>query len=135
MASTLCDNRFQVLCYEQVARLHDVMEDVIPIHGRGNFPTLDIKLKDLVQVVSDKLKADGVIVRDIRLNGGVASYVLGTTNAQEYNDVDLIFGVDLSNQNELQKIRNCVLGCIVNFLPNDSNKDNINSCTLKEAYV
>lgn len=136
MASLSCNNnRFQVLCYEQVARLHEVMEDVIPIHGRGNFPTLDVKLKDLVQVVKDKLTADGVVVRDIRLNGGAASYILGTTNAQEFNDVDLIFGVDLSNQNELQKIRNCVLGCIVNFLPDGTNKEKISSCTLKEAYV
>jgi len=41
---------FQVLCYEQVDRLHHVMETPVPIHGRGNFPTLEIKLKDLVQV-------------------------------------------------------------------------------------
>ncbi|KAK3696948.1 hypothetical protein RRG08_023141 [Elysia crispata] len=130
-----CSNRFQVLCYEQVARLHEVMEDVVPIHGRGNFPTLDVRLKDLVQVVKDKLISDGVSIRDIRLNGGAASYILGSTNAQEFNDVDLIFGVDLSNQNELQKIRNCVLGCLVNFLPNDINRDKITSCALKEAYV
>ncbi|KAH9505554.1 Terminal nucleotidyltransferase 5A [Bulinus truncatus] len=135
MASVNGSNRFQVLCYEQVARLHEVMEDVIPIHGRGNFPTLDVKLKDLVQAVKDKLTAEGVSVRSFRLNGGVASYVLGTTNAQEFNDVDLIFGVDLSNQNELQKIRNCVLGCLVNFLPEGMNKDKISSCSLKEAYV
>lgn len=135
MASVSCTNRFQVLCYEQVARLHEVMEDAIPIHGRGNFPTLDVKLKDLVQIVKEKLKFEGVKVRDVRLNGGAASYILGTTNAQEFNDVDLIFGVDLSNQNELQKIRNCVLGCLVNFIPEDINKDKISSCSLKEAYV
>ena len=129
------NNRFQVLCYEQVARLHEVMEDVIPIHGRGNFPTLDVKLRDLVQVVKDKLAMDGVVVRDIRLNGGAASYILGTTNVQEYNDVDLIFGVDLSNHNELQKIRNCVLSCVSHFLPEDANKEKISSCALKEAYV
>lgn len=135
MASVSCVNRYQVLCYEQVTRLHEVMEDVIPIHGRGNFPTLDVKLKDFVQIVKEKLKADGVSVRDVRLNGGAASYILGTTNAQEFNDVDLIFGVDLSNHNELQKIRNCVLGCLVNFLPDGTHKDKISSCTLKEAYV
>ncbi|CAG5136791.1 unnamed protein product [Candidula unifasciata] len=135
MASGNSSNSFQVLCYEQVARLHEVMEDVIPIHGRGNFPTLNVKLKELVQVVKDKLTEDGVSVRDIRLNGGAASYILGTTSTQEFNDVDLIFGVDLSNHNELQKIRNGVLGCLVNFLPDGINKEKINSCSLKEAYV
>ncbi|CAG5128041.1 unnamed protein product [Candidula unifasciata] len=128
-------NRFQVLCYQQVARLHQVMEDVLPVHGRANFPTLDVKLKTLVQLVRDRLLADGVSLRDIRLNGGAASYTLGATSAQEFNDVDLIFGVDLSNQNELQKIRNCVLGCLNNFLPDGTNKEKMSSCSLKEAYV
>lgn len=133
-----CMNRFQVLCYEQVDRLNKVMEDVIPIHGRGNFPTLDVKLKDLVQVVRDKLKAEGVCVRDIRLNGGAASYIFGTDSVRSYNDVDLIFGVDLSrgsNHTELQKIKNCVLGCLVDFLPDGVNKEKMSSCSLKEAYV
>lgn len=135
MASGNCSNRFQVLCYEQVARLHEVMEDIVPIHGRGNFPKLDVKLKHLVRTVRDKLIADGVRIRDIRLNGGAASYILGTTNAPEFNDVDLIFGVDLSNQNELQKIRNSVLESLVNFLPENLRKEKISSCSLKEAYV
>ena len=86
---------FQVLCFEQVQKLDKVMEDAIPIHGRGNFPTLEVKLKDLVQVVREKLKYEGITVRDIRLNGGAASYILGNgnDNVQPYNDLDLIFGI------------------------------------------
>lgn len=137
MATDEGSNRFQVLCYEQVVRLHEVMEVVVPIHGRGNFPTLEIKLKDLVKVVREKLKSEGVNVRDVRLNGGAASHVLGTDNAKipPYNDLDLIFGVDLSNQNELQKIKNCVLGCLTDFLPKGVSKERMSSCSLKEAYV
>lgn len=42
----LKSDAFSVLSYDQVKRLHNVMEQVVPIHGRvGNFPTLDIKLK------------------------------------------------------------------------------------------
>lgn len=129
--------RFQVLCYEQVERLDKVLEDAIPIHGRGNFPTLEVKLKDLVQVVREKLRTEGVRVRDIRLNGGAASYILGNGNGnvQPYNDLDLIFGVDLANHNELQKIKNCVLNCLLDFLPDGVNKEKMSSCSLKEAYV
>ncbi|XP_033741166.1 terminal nucleotidyltransferase 5C-like isoform X2 [Pecten maximus] len=130
-----CANRFQGLCYEQVVRLHEVMEEVVPIHGRGNFPTMDIKLKDLVQVVREKLRTEGVSVKDVRLNGGAASYIFGTDNVRSYNDLDLIFGVDLSNHNELQKIKNCVLGCLLDFLPDGVNKEKMSSCSLKEAYV
>lgn len=59
------------------------MNDVVAIHGRGNFPTLEVKLKDLVTMVRKKLELDvalgggGVQVKDIRLNGGAASHVLG----------------------------------------------------------
>lgn len=129
--------RFQVLCYEQVEKLDKVMEEAIPIHGRGNFPTLEVKLKSLVQVVREKLRTEGVSVRDIRLNGGAASYILGngSEKIQPYNDLDLIFGVELTNHNELQKIKNCVLNCLLDFLPDGVNREKMSSCSLKEAYV
>jgi len=91
--------RFAVLSYEQVSRLHDVMNETVLIHGRGNFPTLELRLRDLVTVVRQKLEQDGVCVRDIRLNGGAASHVLASSDCAPtpgYNDLDLIFGVDLS---------------------------------------
>ena len=83
------------------------MNEVVPIHGRGNFPTLEVviniitifnlliyieimmkmvtrimiiffqvKLCDLVSLVKTKLEQDGVIVREIRLNGSGASSVI-----------------------------------------------------------
>ena len=42
------------------------MSEVIPIHGRGNFPTIDVKLSHLVNVVKQKLEEDGVAVKEIR---------------------------------------------------------------------
>lgn len=42
--------RYQLLRYRDVMRLSDVMETVVPIHGTGNFPTLDIEPYRLVQV-------------------------------------------------------------------------------------
>jgi len=130
-------NRYQVLCFEQVAKLNKVMEDAIPIHGRGNFPTLEIKLKELVQMVREKLRTEGVKVRDIRLNGGAASFILDNANENvlSYNDVDLIFGVDLRNHSDLQKIKNCVLNCLLDFMPEGVNREKMSSCSLKEAYV
>ena len=75
-------NRFQVLGFEQVNRLHRLMDTEMPIHGRGNFPTLQIKLRDLVQVVRDRLKEEDIQVRDIRLNGGAASFILGNETSE-----------------------------------------------------
>ena len=128
-------NRFQVLCFEQVDRLHRVMEANVPIHGSGNFPTLNIKLKDLVQIVRNKLKHEGVVVRDVRLNGGAASYILGSENNQAYNDLDLIFGVPLKSQADLQKVKDIVLSSILDFMPKGVNKERMTPSKLNEAYV
>lgn len=126
--------RYAVLSFEQVCRLDRVMDEVVPIHGRGNFPTLEMKLKDLIQVVRNKLQAECVPIRDIRLNGGAASHVLTTDNSV-YNDVDLIFGVDLSNSRNFDKVRSAVLDSLLEFLPDGTIKKRISSCSLKEAYV
>lgn len=126
--------RFAQLSYEQVKKLEGVMEEVVPIHGRGNFPTLEIKLKDLVQVVRAKLERDSVHVRDIRMNGGAASYIL-TPDGSPYNDLDLIFAVDLGTPRNFDKVKNAVLDSLLDFLPEGVNKKRISSCILKEAYV
>lgn len=130
--------RYAVLTFDQVARLDHVMDSLMPIHGRGNFPTLEVKLKDLVQVVRSKLVSDGVDVRDIRLNGGAASYVISCLDEKQersYSDLDLIFAVDLSNHRNFDKVRSAVLDSLLDFLPEGVNKKKMSSCTLKEAYV
>ncbi|CAG2162080.1 unnamed protein product [Oppiella nova] len=126
--------KYSVLSYEQVCRLDRVMDEVVPIHGRGNFPTLEIKLKHLIQVVRQKLDTEGVPVRDVRLNGGAASHVL-TPESSAYNDLDLIFGVDLSNHRNFDRVRAAVLDSLLDFLPDITIKKRISTCSLKEAYV
>ena len=108
--------RYSVLSYEQVCRLDKVMDEVVPIYGRGNFPTLQIRLKDLIQVVRAKLQTENVPIRDIRLNGGAASHVL-EPQSSSYNNLDLIFGVDLSNHRNFDKVRTAVLDSLLDFLP------------------
>uniref|UniRef100_T1J6X5 polynucleotide adenylyltransferase n=1 Tax=Strigamia maritima TaxID=126957 RepID=T1J6X5_STRMM len=128
--------RYAVLSYEQVRRLDTVMEEVVPIHGRGNFPTLEIKLKDLVHVVRSKLESDSVSVKDIRLNGGAASHILTESGeAASYNDLDLIFAVDLSTPRSCDRVKTAVLDSLLDFLPEGVSKKRISSCSLKEAYV
>lgn len=132
--------RLAVLSYEQVRRLNDVMDEIVSIHGRGNFPTLEVRLRDLVTVVRNKLVADtisggaGLRVRDIRLNGGAASHVLAT-ESQQYNDLDLIFGVELSGIRNFDRVKTAVLGSLFDLLPEGVSRKRITTCSLKEAYV
>lgn len=129
--------RFAVLSYEQVSRVHDVMNETVSIHGRGNFPTLELRLRDLVTLVRAKLEADGVAVKDMRINGGAASYVLALDRCQPqaYNDLDLIFGVDLSSARTYDRIKTAVLDSLLDFLPAGVSRTRMLSCSLKEAYV
>ena len=136
------DQRYCVLSFEQVKRLNDLMSETIPIHGRGNFPTIDVKLCDLVSIVRDKLETDGIHVREIRLNGSGASSVLAAdfndsrdNNDISYNDLDLIFSVDLATGKSYDRVKTAVLDSLLELLPPGVSRKKMSSCSLKEAYV
>ncbi|XP_041111733.1 terminal nucleotidyltransferase 5D-like [Polyodon spathula] len=127
--------RFHNLTIEQVHTLDQVLTEVIPIHGRGNFPTLQVKPKDIIHVVKERLVEKEITVHDIRLNGSTASHVLVKENGTSYKDLDIIFGVELPKQEDFQIVKEVVLDCLLDFLPKCVNKDKITALTMKDAYV
>ncbi|XP_004329469.2 terminal nucleotidyltransferase 5D [Tursiops truncatus] len=127
--------RFSNLTWDQVITLHQVLDEVIPIHGRGNFPTLEVKPKDIIHVVKDQLIEQGIIVKDTRLNGSTASYILASYNGMSYKDLDVILGIELPSDQEFQLVKDVVLGCLLDFLPKGVKKEKITLKTMKEAYV
>ncbi|XP_044091222.1 terminal nucleotidyltransferase 5D [Neovison vison] len=127
--------RFSNLIWDQVRTLNQVLDEVIPIHGRGNFPTLEVKPKYIIQVVKNQLIKQGIIVKDTRLNGSTASYILASHNGISYKDLDVIFGVELPSDQEFQVVKDAVLGCLLDFLPKGVKKEKITLKTMKEAYV
>lgn len=127
--------RFSVLGWEQVQRLNQILEEAVPIHGRGNFPTLSVKPRRIVQVVRSRLEKQGVTVHSVRLNGSAASHVLHQDSGLGYKDLDLIFGVDLRSEDTFQLVKDVVLDCLLDFLPEGVNKEKITPMTLKEVYV
>lgn len=132
--------RLAVLSFEQVKKLNDVMNESVSIHGRGNFPPLEVRLKDFVTLVREKLELDvqkggaGMCVKDIRLNGGAASHVLAY-EAQCYNDLDLIFAVEFSSNRHFDRVKTAVLNTISDLIPDQAMRKRITTGSLKEAYV
>ncbi|XP_036159880.1 terminal nucleotidyltransferase 5D [Myotis myotis] len=126
---------FSNLTWDQVIILDQVLGEVIPIHGRGNFPTLEVKPKHIINVVKDQLIEQGIIVKDTRLNGSIASYILASRNGIIYKDLDVIFRVELPNDKKFQIVKDVVLGCLLDFLPKGVKKENITLKFMKEAYV
>ncbi|KAF7660867.1 hypothetical protein LDENG_00273240 [Lucifuga dentata] len=129
------EKRFHNLTLEQVQALDKVLTEVIPIHGRGNFPTLQVRAKDIIRVVKDRLVERDIQVKDIRLNGATASHVLVRNNGLGYRDLDIIFGVELPRQEDFQVIKEVVLGSLRDLLPCGVNRRKITCLTMKEAYV
>ncbi|XP_069556608.1 terminal nucleotidyltransferase 5D-like [Brachyistius frenatus] len=129
------EKRFHNLTFEQVQALDKVLTEVIPIHGRGNFPTLQVRAKDIIRVVKDRLVERDIQVKDIRLNGATASHVLVRDNGVGYRDLDIIFGVELPRQEDFQVIKEVVLGSLRDLLPCGVNRRKITCLTMKEAYV
>ncbi|MEE6476406.1 hypothetical protein FKM82_011062 [Ascaphus truei] len=131
-----CDiSNCNVLSWEQVQRLDAILTETIPIHGRGNFPTLEMKPRQIVKVVRSRLEDRKINVRDVRLNGSAASHILHEDSGLGYKDLDLIFRVDLKGEAEFQTVKDVVLDCLLDFLPEGVNKERISPLTLKEAYV
>ncbi|XP_042335498.1 terminal nucleotidyltransferase 5D [Sceloporus undulatus] len=129
------DHRFSCLTWEQIQILDQVLTEVIPIHGRGNFPTLEVKPKDIIRVVKEQLIKKQIAIRDIRLNGSTASHILVKQNGTSYKDLDIIFGVELPSEQEFQVVKESVLNCLLDFLPKCVNKEKITAQTMKDAYV
>nr|CAD2204307.1 unnamed protein product [Meloidogyne enterolobii] len=55
----------------QVDRLRSVLDQVVEIHGRENFPTLEIPLHALIGIISRKLRDAGLPLLHVKLNGGL----------------------------------------------------------------
>ena len=66
----------RTLTYQQVERLTDVVDSQLEVPGRGNYPTLKMSVRRLVEAVRRRLDADDMAVNDIRINGGAASYIV-----------------------------------------------------------
>ncbi|KAM6974976.1 terminal nucleotidyltransferase 5A-like [Tautogolabrus adspersus] len=127
--------RVSVLSWDQVQRLDSILGESVPIHGRGNFPTLSVQPRQIVQVVRARLEEQGVVVRDVKLNGSAASHVLNQDNGLGYKDLDLIFGLSLTDDRTFRLVKDVVLDCLVDFLPEGVCRERITALALKEAYV
>lgn len=136
----------------EVARLRTVLDEKVDIHGRGNFPTISVRLLDLIIRVRHKLRQAEMPPKCVKLNGGAASFV-ASADAFPYADIDLIFPMEsgdadsfdkvrltcweffTSNQSNICQVRDAVFDTIVEMLPDATNKTKMNADTLKDIYI
>eukprot|EP00128_Syssomonas_multiformis_P017473 Colp12_sorted_trinity150504_noHs@26464 len=114
-----------LLTPSQVSKLNQVLESTYEIHGIGNFPSLEVKPKVAIRTVLEHLKPTCVSVRDVRINGSVASFAISDHPEQSYNDLDILFGVDFDDNNvheAFDVIRDAVLESLLEWFPEDVDK-------------
>lgn len=128
-------SNLSVLNWEQVKRLDVILTESIPIHGKWNFPTLEMKPRDIVKVVRSRMEELKIHVREVRLNGSAASHVLHEDSGLGYKDLDLIFCADMKGEVEFQTVKDIVLDSLLDFLPEGVNKEKITPATLKVTVV
>jgi hypothetical protein len=52
-----------------------------------------------------------------------------------YNDLDLIFSVDLTTAKDYERVKSAVLDALLELLPGEVSRTRLSSCSLKEGYV
>ena len=75
----------------------------------------------MVRAVKSSLQEQALELRDVRLNGSAASYVVADSTSDStcdsYNDVDLIFGVNLEDANSFKRVKEAVGVSLLKLLP------------------
>lgn len=80
-----------------------MLSEQVEIHGRGNFPTLSVRLHDLILCVRDSLRSSGIGPKHVKMNGGAASFVLANEEFV-YSDLDLIFPMSFPGDDSFDKV-------------------------------
>jgi hypothetical protein len=111
-----------------------VLNEDVEIHGRENFPTLRITLHKLIVLVRRKLREAGLTLHHVKLNGGAASYVVSADDFT-FNDLDLIFPMDLNDTESFEKVRNVVFQVLFELMPDSTNIGMLCPDVLRDIYI
>ncbi|CAF0726730.1 unnamed protein product [Rotaria sordida] len=130
---------YSTLHNRHVNKLCSILEEPIEIHGQGNFPTLNIVSKDFLLELRRAFHLNHIDIKDVRLNGGAASYVLTNDKSFSYSDIDFIFRCDLSSESTWTQIKTTVCECLFRHISstNSSNSSQLSfsPIIIQAAYV
>ena len=124
---------YSTLMSRHINKLQLICEQPVEIHGQGNFPTLNIIPKDFLNELRRKFHFNHIEIKDIRLNGGAASYVLTHDKCFAYTDIDFVFRCDLSSESTWTQIKTLVCECLSQQIP--STTSSLSPIIIQTAYV
>ncbi|CAF1136998.1 unnamed protein product [Adineta steineri] len=123
------------LLHRHVNKLCSILEQPIEIHGQGSFPALNIVPKDFLIELRRAFHVNQIDIKNIRLNGGAASYVLTNDKSFSYTDIDFVFRCDLSSESIWTQIKTIVCECLSQQIPSTSSQLLLSPIIIQAAYV
>jgi hypothetical protein len=83
-----------------------------------------------------KLREAGLTLKHVKMNGGAASYVISADDQFVFNDLDLIFPMDLNEaQGDFEKVRNAVFQVLLELMPDTTNLGMLCPDILRDIYI
>uniref|UniRef100_A0AC35TFM3 Polynucleotide adenylyltransferase n=1 Tax=Rhabditophanes sp. KR3021 TaxID=114890 RepID=A0AC35TFM3_9BILA len=119
---------------KQVERLREVLSFNVQIHGKDNFPTITLELYKLIGCVRRKLLQNNVQLKHVKMNGGAASHVLAEEDFP-YTDLDLIFPMKFTTNEDFDKVKRSVFEALIEMMPGSYNEKNTHPEMLKDIYI
>uniref|UniRef100_A0A1I7XIV9 polynucleotide adenylyltransferase n=1 Tax=Heterorhabditis bacteriophora TaxID=37862 RepID=A0A1I7XIV9_HETBA len=98
------NSHFKLEIVKCIDRLRTVLNDTVDIHGKGNFPTISVRLIDIISCVREKLRIANMPPKCVKLNGGAASFIASADDFV-YADLDLIFPMEVEGSDSFDKVR------------------------------
>eukprot|EP01083_Nonionella_stella_P004951 14472_1 len=85
----------QILPRKFKSRLHKCLSQKIPVLATARFPNLELTPQQVVSSVCSSLDDQHVSIKDVRLNGSAAAYIVGDDEHSNefYNDADIVFNL------------------------------------------
>ncbi|CAG5110569.1 Oidioi.mRNA.OKI2018_I69.chr2.g4955.t1.cds [Oikopleura dioica] len=149
------------LKFGEIKKLQKILDKSHEIHGKGNFPTIEVEPTALIKDIHAKLGEAGITVAHVKLNGSCASHIISHDDDIGFKDIDIIFNLastidhparDRLNESttcrtikkrkrtkeEEQRwttVRDTVMSVLLSYLPKDIRRDRLTTDIMVSAYV
>jgi len=109
------------LLYSQAEKVTAIMSTVVEIQPRANFPSLRVTPARLLTDVKKRLLKKEIKVKSIHMAGSAASYCICKDSSVYpqicYNDLDVVIGVQVTDDSDFHVIKQAVMETLMGFLP------------------
>ena len=122
----------------QVKKIINLLSTEVEIISRAGFPSLTVSPIAIVKEVKKSLLNKEIKLKDTHLSGSAASYCICEDSGRHpqihYNDIDLVFEVEVRDTSDFHTIRQAVMETLADFFPHTAGRY-VTPQLMEEIYV